>query len=194
MKYFRVNFLDPETKEPNGEMYVKANSMDDIDLWILKNRPMSDYYGAGIVEVNADKSAKKNCDFQCIAIREYYYHDLKTEDDEKIRQILIDAWYRNHAKKSDWTEDQIKEMIQSNDQALYGALKSLYSCQTDEEQAAGQTHAVNGKGFNGVDAPILSSFCEFLDKTGFLTSKQKALARKKLIKYNKQLTNLANCH
>lgn len=92
-----------------------------------------------------------------------------------------------------WTEQEIKDLIQTNDIVLYRALQGLYKCQTDEEQAAGQTHVVNGKGFNGVDAPILSSFCEFLNKTGFLTSKQKALARKKLIKYNKQLTKLANC-
>lgn len=91
-----------------------------------------------------------------------------------------------------WTETEIKELIQTNDKVLYGALKKLYDCQTADEQAAGQTHEVNHMGFNGVDAPILSSFCEFLNKTGFLTDKQKLLARKKLIKYTKQLTHLAN--
>ena len=39
---------------------------------------------------------------------------------------------------------------------------------------------------------LVISFCEFLNKTGFLTPKQKMLARKKLVKYNKQLTVLAN--
>jgi hypothetical protein len=91
-----------------------------------------------------------------------------------------------------WTNDEIKELVQTNDKVLYGALKNLYACQTSDEKAAGQTHEVNGKGFNGVDAPILSSFCEFLNKTGFLTPKQKIIARKKLIKYTKQLTALAN--
>ena len=91
-----------------------------------------------------------------------------------------------------WTEEEIKNLIQTNDTVLYGALKKLYACQTADEQNAGETREQNGVGFNGVDAPIMSSFCEFLNKTGFLTPKQKAIARKKLVKYNKQLTKLAN--
>lgn len=91
-----------------------------------------------------------------------------------------------------WTEEEIKNLIQTNDTVLYGALKKLYACQTADEQHAGETHEQNGVGFNGVDAPIMSSFCEFLNKTGFLTPKQKTIARKKLVKYNKQLTKLAN--
>lgn len=91
-----------------------------------------------------------------------------------------------------WTEDEIKHYIQTNDKSLYGALKKLYACQTADEQNSGETKENNGKGFNGLDAPILSSFCEFLNKTGFLTPKQKILARKKLVKYTKQLTALAN--
>lgn len=91
-----------------------------------------------------------------------------------------------------WTEDEIKNLVQNNDKVLYGALRKLYACQTTDEQDAGETKEHNGMGFNGVDAPILSSFCEFLNKTGFLTPKQKVIARKKLVKYNKQLTKLAN--
>lgn len=91
-----------------------------------------------------------------------------------------------------WTEDEIKILIQENDKVLYGALKKLYAEQTADEQADGNTKEHNGVGFNGVDAPILSSMAEFLNKTGFLTPKQKALARKKLVKYNRQLTKLAN--
>ncbi len=91
-----------------------------------------------------------------------------------------------------WTEEEIKNYIQTNDTVLYGALKKLYDCQTADEQAAGYTNHYNGIGFNGVDSPILSSMAEFLKKTGFLTTKQKAIVRKKLVKYNKQLTKLAN--
>lgn len=91
-----------------------------------------------------------------------------------------------------WTEDEIKNLVQVNDKVLYGALKKMYSCQTESERCDHETHDHNGIGFNAVDAPILTSFCEFLNKTGFLTPKQKVLARKKLIKYNKQLTALAN--
>lgn len=96
------------------------------------------------------------------------------------------------AEKRIWTEEEIKNYIQTNDTVLYGALKKLYECQTADEQASGHTNHYNGMGFNGVDSPILSSMAEFLIKRGFLTDKQKAVVRKKLVKYNKQLTKLSN--
>lgn len=91
-----------------------------------------------------------------------------------------------------WSEDEIKVLVQTNDKVLYGALKNLYNQQTADEQACGETKEYNGAGFNGVDAQFLSSTAEFLIKTGFLTDKQKVIVRKKLVKYNKQLTRLAN--
>lgn len=91
-----------------------------------------------------------------------------------------------------WTESEIRELIQTNDVVLYRALKKLYAEQTKDEQKAGETREHNGRGFNGVDSRFLSSVSEFLIKHGFLTDKQKAVTRKKLMKYNKQLTMLAN--
>lgn len=91
-----------------------------------------------------------------------------------------------------WTEEEIKDLVQTNDKVLYGALRNLYACQTADEQEAGETKVYNGVGFNGVDAHFLSSVAEFLNRTGFLTEKQKIITRKKLVKYNKQLTRLAN--
>lgn len=91
-----------------------------------------------------------------------------------------------------WTEEEIKSLVQTNDEVLYRALKELYACQTADEQASGETREHNGKGFNGVDAEFLSSVSRFLIKNGFLTEKQKMYTRKKLVKYNKQLTRLAN--
>ena len=91
-----------------------------------------------------------------------------------------------------WTAEEIKNLVQTNDKVLYGALKKLYACQTADEKASGETSESNGKGFNAIDAPFLTSVSEFLIKTGFLTDKQKVIVRKKLVKYNKQLVELAN--
>lgn len=91
-----------------------------------------------------------------------------------------------------WTETEIKDLVQTNDKVLYGALKQLYACQTADEKIEKNAVIRNGAGFNGADAPILTSFAEFLLKAGFLTYKQKAIARKKMIKYTRQLTRLAN--
>lgn len=91
-----------------------------------------------------------------------------------------------------WTEDEIRTLVQTNDKVLYGALKKLYAEQTSDEKAQGDTRHRNGAGFNSADAKFLSSVAEFLNRTGFLTTKQKAVTRRKLVKYNRQLTRLAN--
>jgi len=93
---------------------------------------------------------------------------------------------------TDWTQEEVKFLIQTNDKVLYRSLLKLYGEQTKDEQRAKATMARNGVGFNGIDGRILSSFCEFLNETGFLTPKQKVVARKKMVKYTAQLTRLAN--
>ena len=91
-----------------------------------------------------------------------------------------------------WTEDEIRDLVQTNDTVLYRALKKLYGEQTAGEQATGETVEHNGRGFNGIDSKFLSSVSEFLIARGFLTEKQKATTRRMLKKYTKQLTRLAN--
>ena len=91
-----------------------------------------------------------------------------------------------------WTAEEIKNLVQTNDKVLYGALKNLYNCQTSDEQSWGETTHANGVGFNAFDAEFLTSVAQFLIRNGFLTDKQKVLTRKKLVKYNAQLTRLAN--
>lgn len=91
-----------------------------------------------------------------------------------------------------WTEDEIRTLIQTNDKVLYGALLKLYACQTDDEKTNGTTKHTNGRGFNAIDAAALTSFAKFVKECGRLSEKQKEVCRRKLIKYNKQLTRLAN--
>lgn len=86
----------------------------------------------------------------------------------------------------------IDEQLFTELQDLYGALKKIYGEQTADEQRAGETKHHNGVGFNGADSKFMSSICEQLIRRGWLSDKQKYCARKKLIKYNKQLTRLAN--
>lgn len=91
-----------------------------------------------------------------------------------------------------WEVEEIKELVLTNDLALYGALKELYKRQTDDEKESRETKDHNGVGFTAYDAEFMTSITEFLIKNGFLTPKQKAVARKKIVKYSKQLTKIAN--
>ena len=91
-----------------------------------------------------------------------------------------------------WTEQEIYDLVQTNDTVLYRALKKLYACQTADEQISMDTHHHNGVGFNAADGKFLSSVSKFLLNRGFLTDKQKVATRIRLKKYTRQLTKLAN--
>lgn len=91
-----------------------------------------------------------------------------------------------------WTQSQIRLKLIENDQWLIRGILAIYNFQTAEEQAAETTLKHNGVGFNGVDAPILSSFAKQYKTKGYLSPKQLAKAREKMMKYVGQLTTIAN--
>lgn len=91
-----------------------------------------------------------------------------------------------------WEETEIRKLIEANTEVLYRALKRIYAKQTAEERSAGETLESNGVGFNGADSPFMSSLCEHLLRYGRLSEKQIAIARSKLRKYSRQLTQIAN--
>lgn len=127
----------------------------------------------------------------------YAFMNLGAETEQRVRQWLlndcgIEVEGEPEKQKRVWTEDEIRQLVQVNDTVLYGALKKLYACQTADEKRAEATKVQNGIGFNAYDAKFLTSVAQFLIKSGFLTVKQKEVARKKLVKYTRQLTVLAN--
>ena len=83
-----------------------------------------------------------------------------------------------------YTADFIKEKLSTSDKWLIRGMLAVYERQTADEQASGETSHDNGVGFNGVDAPLLSSFSEFYQTRGFLSPKQVMYASKKMMKYN----------
>lgn len=98
------------------------------------------------------------------------------------------------------TEQQIVDLILTNDKACVSALLQLYKRQTADEQESEYTKHQNCVGFNAVDAGILSSFAEQARKRRELqkafshgarmpdlSQKQMELLRKKLPRYRKQL-------
>lgn len=94
----------------------------------------------------------------------------------------------------EWTVDEIKKFMDTNDHVLYESIKRLYAQQTEAEKSSEQTKEHNGVGFNAVDAPFLSSLAKSLQRYGRLTDKQKAAGRKAMKKYAGQVTMLANYH
>lgn len=86
------------------------------------------------------------------------------------------------------------EQILTNPQALKQVLLYLYQFQTPIEQQADVTVELNGKGFNHVDAEILSSFAKQVLKGYELTPKQYNILKLRLPKYHSQFENGAWQH
>ena len=86
-----------------------------------------------------------------------------------------------------WDKARLIRLLDTSDKAVWKAVHRIYQNQTDAEKAIGETTVYNGIGFSGADGGILSSFAQFYEKTGYLTMKQTAIARKKIKKYTRQL-------
>ncbi len=91
-----------------------------------------------------------------------------------------------------WTKEEIKNLLLTKDIMVVKSLVKLYQLQTLDEQRAGETTHQNGVGFNGTDSQFLSSCARFAMQTGYLSPKQIAIVRRKIIKYSGQITKIAN--
>ena len=95
-------------------------------------------------------------------------------------------------KRTDWTKAEIRANLEASDKWLCHGLIAIFNKQTEDEKQDGRTSHDNGIGFNGVDAEILTSYAMQYKERGFLTPKQIALTRKKMLKYSGQLVKIAN--
>lgn len=91
-----------------------------------------------------------------------------------------------------WTVEEIKALLENNNEFVCRALKKLYERQTEEEQNGNHTDERNGVGFNRIDAEFMTSVAKYLIEYGSLTDKQLFYVRKKIMKYAGQLTKIAN--
>ena len=108
----------------------------------------------------------------------------------KVRVTIAKGEKMSRKKDSEWSPEKIKSALKANDRQLCRAIIAIYDLQTQDEKRWSDTCESNGVGFNSADAEILSSFALFYTKTGFLTSAQIKLARKKMSKYAGQLSEL----
>jgi hypothetical protein len=91
-----------------------------------------------------------------------------------------------------YTKEFIKTKLENDDAWLCRGIVAIFNKQTHDEQASETTSHNNGVGFNGSDAEFLSSLAKQFIKKGELSPKQIEFARKKMLKYSGQLTNIAN--
>ena len=86
-----------------------------------------------------------------------------------------------------WTKETIQELLLKNDRAVERGVVVVYRNQTADEQSQQVTSHRNGMGFTGADAEIMSSFAQRILAGRPLTEKQLVLARKRVLKYWRQM-------
>lgn len=91
-----------------------------------------------------------------------------------------------------WTKDEILDLIERNDTMVGRSLVQLWMRQTEDEKSTMSTRECNARGFSGVDAEFLSALAMQFNSKNWLSDKQTAVARRRLHKYAKQLTRIAN--
>lgn len=91
-----------------------------------------------------------------------------------------------------WTAERIVHLLNTNDKAVERAVVAIYERQTQDEKAASVTCHDNSVGFSGCDA-IRGSYWARLIKRGYhLYPDKLAKARRMVVKYRRQLVEIAN--
>lgn len=95
-------------------------------------------------------------------------------------------------EKRVWKSDEIKKNILVSDIWLTKAILAIYKKQTESEKASETTHLYNKVGFSAFDAKRLSYYAKWLLSGRKLSSNHLDTARKRIIRYSKQLAKIAN--
>lgn len=90
-----------------------------------------------------------------------------------------------------WTKEHIQYLLLSNNRAVGRALIQIYNRQTAYEQRSEEAQVHNGVGFTAFDAEFLTSVAKGYLQYGQLTERQMPIVRKKMLKYWKQLLDIA---
>lgn len=91
-----------------------------------------------------------------------------------------------------WNKDNIKDLLSKYNTMVERSIVQLYERQTADEKQTASTNHENGIGFNGSDAPIMSSFAKQVMRGVVLSPKQLDIARPKIMKYAGQLAHIGN--
>lgn len=94
--------------------------------------------------------------------------------------------------KKVWTEEDLVRLIQTKDDFVGRCLVKLLERQTQDEEDQETTHEKNGVGFSAYDAEIMTSMAKQVKTRKVLSQRQIEFARKRLVHYRRQLTEIAN--
>ena len=91
-----------------------------------------------------------------------------------------------------WDKDEIKAVLGRSDVFVTRSVVKMLERQTSDEARGGYTHEANSVGFSAFDAEFLTSIANQIIDGRNLSVKQIASARKSMLRYAGQITDIAN--
>jgi hypothetical protein len=91
-----------------------------------------------------------------------------------------------------WDKDEIKAVLVRSDVFVTRSVVKMLERQTSDEARGGYTHEANSVGFSAFDAEFLTSIANQIIDGRNLSVKQIASARKSMLRYAGQITDIAN--
>jgi hypothetical protein len=91
-----------------------------------------------------------------------------------------------------WDKDSIQRLLSENDKAVFRGILAIHARQTASEQSMEATIESNGVGFNYTDARLGGYYADYIQRRGRLTGHHLDKARRMLMKYWRQLAEIAN--
>lgn len=101
-------------------------------------------------------------------------------------------WQTPKSKKE--TTEKILELLRTNDGAVVRALMRIYERQTQDEQRREDTNKHNDIGFTIHDARLYTRFAKQWVERQWLSERQMEVLRAGMLKYGRQLTEIALEH
>jgi len=86
----------------------------------------------------------------------------------------------------------LKNKLSTSETWAKRALIKIYDNQTIEEQCSGETHLLNGIGFNGADAEVLTSFAKYYKASNYLSDRQLRILFRMMPKYWGQILAISD--
>ena len=99
------------------------------------------------------------------------------------------TWTTSKTKKE--RQHKVKVLIATSDKAVIRAVLAIYKKQTENEMILGDTVEQNNVGFCANDAPTMSKYARQILDHGGLTKGQLDYARNRMIRYSRQLADIA---
>lgn len=87
--------------------------------------------------------------------------------------------------------EKVQKLLMENNKAVLRGIIAIYNRQTMDEKVAESTKQRNHQGFCAHDAPLLSLYAKQILQYGGLSPQQLNIARDRIIRYTKQLADIA---